>query len=294
MNELEIINAKIQFLIPSLSKGEKNAALYLMQHLDDIPELSLSLIAEEAGVSQATIVRLCKKIGYKGFLEIRNNIRASKHKKTALPPCDESSGQEDIKRIMDEVINGNIEIMKNAYALISEEYIQAVDAIMKARVVSMFGNGDAIIPCELMSIKLMKIGIPCQVINDQDMQLFSASSMGKEDVAIAVSHTGRSASVVEAMKKAQERGAVTIGITGAAKSPLIRYCSVALHTGAIHDVTGGDVIARRIGEQTIMETLYLEIMSRIETSVKDKKMEGVENINRIYKISDLDSEEWIL
>lgn len=287
MNELEIIAAKLQFLIPSLSKGEKNAAIYITEHLAQLSELNLTIMSDEIGVSQATVIRLCKRIGYKGFLEFRNAVRSCRRKTEH-----EDGGEfDDIKELMNEVINGNIEIMKNAFALITGDYQRAVEAILSSRVITMLGNGDAIIPCNLIGIKLMKIGIPCWIVNDQDLQLFSASSMKAGDVAIAVSHTGRSASVVEAMKKAQERGAVTIGITGAAKSPLLKYCSLVLHTGTIEDVTGGDVIARRVGEQLVLETLYLKILEQIETSIKDKKMEGAENINRIYKLSEHEGEE---
>lgn len=294
MGELDIITAKIQFVLPSLPKGEKVAAEYFAEHLETVAGLNLSVISRRIGISKATIIRLCKRIGYEGFLEFRKALRDSSE-----TGCSEDVGgqakpgqrTDDIKKVMSEVIVRNTEIMRNAFALITEEYDRAVSRMLTARVINMFGNGDAIIPCELMGIKLMKIGIPNWVVNDQDLQLLSASAMQRGDVAIAVSHTGCSKSVVEAMKKARERGAATIGITGAARSPLLKYCDIVLNTGAIADTTGGDVIARRIAEQTIMETLYLKIMDQMGKTVKDKKMEGAENINRIFKLSDAEETE---
>lgn len=286
MNELDIINTKIQFLIPSLSKGEKVAADYIVSNLGEIGEQELAVISSSTGVSQATVIRLCKRMGYTGFLEFKKAVRSAKYspRENRIP----KEPERDACQIMNNVIEQNMAIMKRAYALITGEYERAVEALLSARVIYMFGNGDAIIPCELLEIKLMKIGIPCWVVNDQDLQLLSASSMSERDVALAVSHTGRSKSVVEAMKKARERGAATIGITGAAKSPLVRYCDIILNTGNIDDTTGGDIIARRIAEQVIMETIYLKILNRMEDSVKSKKREGVENIS-IYKIEDTET-----
>lgn len=280
MGELDIIKTKIQFLFPSLPKGEKVAAEYLVEKLEYLGEMDLVAISEETGVSQATVIRLCKRIGYSGFLEMKKKIRSAKYDPGQISQTEDA---ENTRVVMETIIEQNIEIMRKAYALVSDGYEEAAEALVGARNIHMFGNGDAIIPCELFNIKLLKIGMPCIVVNDQDLQLFSASSMREGDVAVAVSYTGRTKSVVEAMKKAKERGAVTIGITGTAKSPLIKYCDIVLNTGYIEDYSGGDIIARRIAEQTILETLYLKIMSGIEESVKNRKMEGAENIN-IYKI----------
>ncbi len=289
MNDLDIIKARIIFVMPSLPKGEKKVANYLIEHLDDISALNLSSISGAAGASQATIIRLCKRLGYNGFLDLRKAAKSFEYGSE----CAEEliySEMDDIREIMQDVIALNEKIMANAYALITDEYEKTIDALLDAKIITMIGNGDAIMPCEFMGIKLMKIGIPCRVINDQDFQLLSAATMGPGDVLIGVSHTGRSKSVVEAVKTAQERGAITIAITGSAKSPLLKHCSIIIQTGAIDDKTGGDIISRRIAEQTIMETLYLKIMSRMEKSVKEKKMEGVKSLNEIYKISDSDLE----
>ena len=276
MDTLEIIIAKIQFAIPSLPKGEKSAAVYIAEHLDIVAEQNLSMISSAIGVSEATIIRLCKRIGYDGFLEFRRNVRDSKIAAEAVIKGSRNNRETiaaDIRKVMSDVISENS------------------DSICNARVINMFGNGDAIIPCELLAIKLMKIGVPCWVVNDQDLQLLSASAMSEGDVALAVSHTGRSKSVVEALKKAKQRGAITIGITGAVKSPLLKYCDIVLHTGSVSAASGGDIIARRIAEQIILETLYIKIMSRMEEKVKDRKMEGAVNINQIYKIAEEDEQK---
>ena len=147
-----------------------------------------------------------------------------------------------------------------------------------------------IIPCQLISLKLMKIGKACVVLNDQDMQVFCASSMRFGDVALAVSHTGRSKSVVEAMRIARERGAITIGVTAAAKSPLLKHCSYALLTGTVDDTTAGDIISRRIAEQTVLETLYLCTVDNNEKDIEEVKKQGAKVIEQMTKLSNEDSE----
>lgn len=286
MNEREIITERIHFLLPVLPKQERRAALGIVSYLQRKENLKLEIISVKTGVSKATITRLCKRVGYKGFRELRSAIGFGNLKEIIKEQTKEVSPGE----IMKGVIQENTELMRKTCALVDDSYYYAVQAIIRAGIVLFFGNGDAILPCRLICMKLMKLGITCYAVNDQDIQLFCATATNDFTVVIAVSHTGRSASVVEAVKKAKESGAVTIGVTGAARAPLTKYCSVVLHTGIIEDNRGGDMIARRIGEQIVLETVYVSVLEKMDHIVRAKKMEGEENINRIYKLTESEKE----
>ncbi len=285
LNNSNILNTKLQFLLPTLSRSENAVALYMIENLDQIGYQNLDSISTKTKASSATIIRLCKRMGYKGFLDFRNDVRQM----SAAPESIHTEDSVELsfsRRLMLQTIEKNIETMRNTYALFSEQYDKATDALRNANVIAMFGNGDAIIPCQLIAIKLLKIGKACVLYNDQDLQVFCASSIHVGDVALAVSHTGRSKSVVEAMRIAQERGAITIGITGTAKSPLLKYCLIALHTATSDDTYAGDIISRRIAEQTILETLYQNLLNNSEKDLTEVKKQGVENLKMMKLIDD--------
>ena len=289
MDSFSILKTKLQLILPSLPRSEKAAATYLIENLHRIGSLNLNTISAEIDASSATIIRLCKHMGYKGFLDFRNSVRMAERQPDDpgfATPVEQVSARE----LMRSVIDKNNETMLNTLALISDQYEPAAYALRKANIIIMFGNGDAIIPCQLISLKLMKIGKACVVLNDQDMQVFCASSMRFGDVALAVSHTGRSKSVVEAMRIARERGAITIGVTAAAKSPLLKHCSYALLTGTVDDTTAGDIISRRIAEQTVLETLYLCTVDNNEKDIEEVKKQGAKVIEQMTKLSNEDSE----
>ena len=275
MDSFSILKTKLQLILPSLPRSEKAAATYLIENLHRIGSLNLNTISAEIDASSATIIRLCKHMGYKGFLDFRNSVRMAERQPDDpgfATPVEQVSARE----LMRSVIDKNNETMLNTLALISDQYEPAAYALRKANIIIMFGNGDAI--------------IPCVVLNDQDMQVFCASSMRFGDVALAVSHTGRSKSVVEAMRIARERGAITIGVTAAAKSPLLKHCSYALLTGTVDDTTAGDIISRRIAEQTVLETLYLCTVDNNEKDIEEVKKQGAKVIEQMTKLSNEDSE----
>ena len=52
---------------PKLTKQEKKIAEYLFEAGEGILNDTITEFAEKAGVSDATVVRFCKHIGYKGY-----------------------------------------------------------------------------------------------------------------------------------------------------------------------------------------------------------------------------------
>ncbi|MEG0693594.1 MAG: hypothetical protein RR444_11015, partial [Oscillospiraceae bacterium] len=67
------VELKINGVLNNLSKGEKKAANYILQNVPKLLKLSLYELAAEADVNQATVIRLCKSLGYAGFKELRKS-----------------------------------------------------------------------------------------------------------------------------------------------------------------------------------------------------------------------------
>ncbi|NBK93137.1 MurR/RpiR family transcriptional regulator [bacterium 1XD21-13] len=63
--------AKLQEILPDLSKNERRIADYFLQHPKNIDEYSSEAIAAICGASRSTIIRLCHKLGYRGYSEFK-------------------------------------------------------------------------------------------------------------------------------------------------------------------------------------------------------------------------------
>ena len=55
---------RVQELIPTLSKSEQRGAKYIVDHPDQVINLSVAALADAAGVSDPTVVRACKRLGF--------------------------------------------------------------------------------------------------------------------------------------------------------------------------------------------------------------------------------------
>lgn len=120
-------------------------------------------------------------------------------------------------------------------------------------------------------------------VYQSNVQMMTAGNLTSEDVALAVSYEGRSRNVVEAMKIAKERGAVTISITKMNKSPLLRYTDISLFT-AVNDLTvGRDKVTRRVSDQFILDALYLGYTTKINKGYK-KQLQKIQTVIDCNKI----------
>lgn len=66
-----MITHQIQKTFPKLRKSEQQAAQYILEHTEQIEQISLEQLAKNANVSQPTILRMFKAVGYNGFKEAK-------------------------------------------------------------------------------------------------------------------------------------------------------------------------------------------------------------------------------
>jgi DNA-binding MurR/RpiR family transcriptional regulator len=70
---------KIGQKFPGLSKSEQAVATYLTTHLRELPFLTAAKIATNAGVSQMTVSRCLRSIGYAGLEDVKRELNRSFH-----------------------------------------------------------------------------------------------------------------------------------------------------------------------------------------------------------------------
>ncbi|MBA2132159.1 MurR/RpiR family transcriptional regulator [Capillibacterium thermochitinicola] len=253
---------KTRFLLPSLTKAEKKVAVFLLEKPDLVLGLTLAEFAEAAGSSQASVLRFCQKLGLEGFSELKLHLTKELSVKQPDVTSQEVSLDDSFAEIMEKVFLINIQTLQDTLALNAQNCEEALNALLTASRVIFFGMGDAIIPCYFADIKFKRLGINSQVHSDPDLQLTMASLLEPGDVAFAVSHSGRSRTIVEAMRLAKERKATTISITKYEKSPLTKVSDITIFTATVDTTLGKEIIARRVAEQAILESLYLGLLAK--------------------------------
>ena len=95
-----------------------------------------------------------------------------------------------------------------------------------------YGVGNSAAVAQSLAHEFRKLAIVATAISDIDTLAISSATLAAGDVALAISHTGRTEAVVAAMERAGAGGAHTLCITHEPASPLGRACGIVLQYGA--------------------------------------------------------------
>ena len=250
---MEKTTVNIKVLYDSMGKAEKKIADFLLKDPKAILPLSIVDFAEACGVGEATIVRFSKRLGLDGYQQLKISIAQEED----APPVDNISKKDSAYDILTKVcrdINSSLE--KTMVVIDADEIAKFCEAIMKAREVCIFGLGNSAAVALDVSHKFLRLGIKAHAFTDNHMQAIAASHLGRGDVAFAISHSGSSRDIIEAMEIAKNNGATTVAITKNGKAPIDKFCDVMLHT--ISDETNYRILglSSRISQLAIVDAVY--------------------------------------
>ncbi len=241
----------------NLKNAEKKAVDYLLDHPDTITSLTVSEFAEKAGCSEATIVRFSKRLGYEGYPELKKDFIAFANSGNPV----EYNGilAEDTPiDIMQKVFESSISALQDTLNIINEDnFIQAVNFVSTAEKIVFTGLGDAGVVAMEGYQKFLRGGKLSFYSPDQDINLINASQLGKSDILVAISHSGRTKAVIDMVKVAKEKGAAVISITNFPVSVLTKKSDIVLQTAVFTKSVSGEVISKRLTALCIVESLYL-------------------------------------
>lgn len=288
VNELDVItnygfNARTRAAMGNLRDSEKKVIEFIEQNKEEIIHLSITEVAERSETSESSVVRLCKRLGYKGFQDLKINIA-----KEVVAPEKQINGviekNDDVITIKKKVFQSNIQTLYDSMEVCRDDEIQrAVDIISKARLIEFYGTGGSGSVALDAQHKFLKLGIKTFAYDDSVLQAMSASVLSETDVVIGISHTGSNTDVLAAMRLAKEAGAKLICITNSSKSPITKISDIILQTASKETLFRTDAISTRIAQLTIIDILvaavankkydfYLSNLQKTRKSTIHKKM----------------------
>jgi RpiR family transcriptional regulator, carbohydrate utilization regulator len=240
----------------SLRTAEQRVADFILSHPEELIHLTVTELAEQTQTSESTVVRLCQKIGYKGYQEFkimlaRDLVGPTETIYEQIAPGDA------LPTLKAKVFQANAQALADTIAVLADaELARAVEAIARCRKLEIYGIGGSA-PLALDAYhKFMKLGVCAVWLDDSDLMAMSSALLERDDVALGISHTGASRDVCDAMENAKAAGATTICITHRATSPITKAADIKLYTAAKETAFGSDAMSSRIAQLSIIDTLY--------------------------------------
>lgn len=254
------LEAKVQGARPRLSDKEQGVANFLLSDPQGFVSHSISALADRCGVSETVIIRLYRKLGYEGFHQFKIDIAQSLTEANPEGMGDLRSG-DDVETIKRKVFAISRQALEESLATVDSALLtQAREALLGARRVVVIAFGGST-PVGLDFVhKLLKIGIVATLQADSHMQAMSAAVLQKGDVLIAISHSGSSRDIIEAMEMARYQGATTMLLTGFPHSPAAKMADICLLAIARETEYQTDSMTSRYVQLAILDTLYVSLI----------------------------------
>lgn len=234
-----ILTQKIQNA--KLTKTQEKIARYFIRNQQRIGNLSSIEVAREIGVSDASIIRFSRSIGYEGFADLKadlyNSLVESAYSAMSLNERMSQSKQQFPDKDMG---NQFLDLMQNNLSATfrqndAEKYKQAADMIVSARKRYTIGlrgcRGVAMQFCRLLSFMLPN------AVCLQDTECTSINAMqdaGPEDVVVMFSFARYYKMDVNYLSMARERGVKIVLISDEMVSPLVGYADLVLFAETEH------------------------------------------------------------
>jgi len=263
---------RIEERYSSLRKSEKVVADYLQRNSHQRLDVSITEFAKLLNVSEATVSRFCRTLGYQGFQDLKLSLATDltiveEFQNIPVDIVETDAPAMVGKKLSDTLSNAIVETQRS---LDMDQLNAAVNEVAKAKWVELYGVGGAYAVAIEANHLFLKAGINCVAYSDGYMQTVTASMLGEDCVAIGVSHTGLSLDVVNALKVASDNGAVTVCITSNRESPLARVSQICLRTPPrSKDIPlYGDFMEARVSQLYIIDLLYLGIIFKLGESSK--------------------------
>ncbi|MGR9186682.1 MurR/RpiR family transcriptional regulator (plasmid) [Rhizobium leguminosarum] len=260
--DMKAVGPRIRMMMPLLTPLEAKVVDTVFAMRDFSDDTSLKQIAENAGVSEAMVVKITKKLGFSGFRDFRSAVSQYNRQPTA-EMHQELSVEDTSLEIVQKVFRTSIHALEETLAILNmEAFDRAADLIHQARNRDFYGVGGSAQIARDVAHKFLRIGVRASVFDDSHMMLMSASLLLDGDIAIGFSHSGNTIAVIEAIQLARRNGARTIAITNYDSSALAQSADVVLCSTAQGSPLMGENAAARIAQLNILDAIFVAVAQR--------------------------------
>lgn len=256
MNDsISLITARYDLLTPS----ECKVADYIMGNISEAITQSVQTVAKRASVSEATVMRFCKNMGYDGFRSfcIAMAQNTSVHDDYVMEIRNEGKLEQEVSR----VLMASAQTIQDTLHDMDFDAIQkAAQLIVSSRNLLFVGMGTSGIVCQDAMLRFLRSGRQAFYHADYHAGIVAISHFNEQDVVVGISHSGVTQEVCESLELARKQGAHTIGVTTYPRERISQSCEVLLTTITRESPLHKVAITSRASQLSIIDALFIATM----------------------------------
>ncbi|MGO3838416.1 MAG: MurR/RpiR family transcriptional regulator [Vagococcus sp.] len=210
----------IQEMFPKFSEKERDIGLYLLQHTEKIKNINISELARLTDTSPATITRFAKKVDCTSFVDLKIKLNMVSTEQDEVPTDQENN-----------VYHFYTKVIENTRKMTdSDEIEQVVELIKNKQRILVIGAGSSGLTAIELTNRLIRMGLNASAITDPHLMIISSSIANEKDLVIALSNSGETVEVVNAIELAKNHGSTIVSVTSFSNSSIAKLSDYNLIT----------------------------------------------------------------
>jgi len=203
--------------------AEKKVADFILENPEKAVNANVSKLANLSDVSDATVIRLCKRIGYQGYYQMRLSL--SRDLGRTIEYREQKTGENTVSSLFQSFA---YQLMAIGKKIGDDKMQECANLIKSCNYVHIVAVGNTSPLAQYMGFRLGRLGVH-STYNDLPEYFMNHINLAqKDDIVFAISQSGSSKHVVQALELAKEKGLKTIAVTGCEYSPVSRLADCLL------------------------------------------------------------------
>jgi RpiR family transcriptional regulator, carbohydrate utilization regulator len=262
--ESGVLLERVAAALDTLRPSERRVGEFVLRHPNQAIELSFGEVARRAGVSQPTVARFCRAMGFTGLRELK--LRLAKSLARGVPLADGVPFVHRDVQIGDSMAEIGAKVFDRSIAALvtvrnhldPTAITAAVQALRTAKRIEFYGLGNSGIVALDAQHKFFRLGVHTAAYADAHMHAMAASMLRPGDVVVAISGSGRTRDLIRSVEIAREAGATAIAIT-IANSPLATASDIAVLADVPEDPDVYAPMTSRLAHLAIFDVLAVGV-----------------------------------
>lgn len=216
MEQLDGFRRKLQGRFSRLTKSQRRIATYLLAHFDEAAFSPAVDLARRLNVSEATVVRCARAIGFEGFPQLRRSLQ-DLFRNSVTPATRLQRKLADLRdgHVLLRTVQMEVQYLSEVSRSVRPaDFDRAVQIILSGRRIFAFGLGPAQILPDLLELRLRRFGFLAISMTESGRDLLEKLALLQErDVVVAAAFFRVTPELVTVLDYARTTGCRAVLIT---------------------------------------------------------------------------------
>jgi len=247
---------RLRGLYPSLKTALQKVANLILRQPEMAIYASVNEVAAAAQVSEATVMRFCRTLGFKGFQDFKIALA----RELVMPPTkmqEETGAADDPAALVRSIFKVNTSALEDTLEVLDLSQLQqTVQIFLTCRRLIIIGVNGSASAAQYAGLRFTPLGLDVHCFTEVYQMLTAAVMLTGEDALLAISHSGSTREILDTVRVAKDNGTRVIAITSNSLAPLTRIADLVLLTSGREMTLPRAGLASFLCQITLIDSLF--------------------------------------